>query len=581
MMMAATYQKELYAIVEAVYKWRQYQIGRRFLTRTDHKSIKELMQQVIQTPVQQQYVRKLMGFDFDIEYKPGATNIVADALSRMHSEDDTETVAFMSLSRPIIGLLESLKEEHRTLEGFRVQDGLLIFHGRYYVGLQSKLKLPLLKEFQETRSAGHCGTKKMPVGLSANFYWKDIRKMVNDFVRNCLICQQKKYSTQAPGGLLQPLPTPEAVWEDVSMDFIMGLPLSKGVTVIFVVVDRLTKYAHFGALPTSYNAHRVAELFIDIVVKHHGFPKTVVSDRDAIFVSQFWSSLFKLSGTQLKYIFVGDGVGATSTVVQILRLGEFCYNSSYHSRIRMSPYQALYGKLPPSLILYPTGKSKLAALDDMLVEKNRLIRQLKDNLAIARNRMEINANQKRREVEFVVGDKVLVKLRPYRQILVAKRLSNKLSKRFYGPFEVSERIGKVAYRLILPETSKIHPVFHVSMLPRYKGEVEAGGVQALPIDFEKGSPIEQPLSICGVRSVLSRGKPSTQVLVQWTNSSPENATWEGLREFQLAYPDFHLEDKVLFEAKGNDTQPAVEGARRTRRVSVAPRWKRDYVMDKA
>ncbi|GKE47362.1 ty3-gypsy retrotransposon protein, partial [Tanacetum coccineum] len=341
-----------------------------------------------------------------------------------------------------VSVLIQRLQQGEVIEGFRVQDGLLIFQDRYYVGLESKLKLPLLKEFHKTRSAGHYATKKMMVGLSAIFYWKGMRKM-DDFVRTCLVCQQTKYSTQAPGGLLQPLPIPEA----------------------------LTKYAHFGSLPTSYNAHRVAELFMDIVVKHHGFPKAVVSDQDAIFVSQFWSSLFKLS------------------VVQYLGWAEFCYNSSYHSSIRKSLYQALYRKLPLSLIPYPPEKSKLASLKDMLVERDMLIRHLKDNLAVAKNRMETHANQKRREVEFSVGDKV------------------------------SERF-------------------------------EAGGVHALPVDFEEGSSIEQPLSICGVRSVLSQGKPATQVL-------------------------------VLFEEEGNDTQPTVEGPRRTGRVYVTPKWQRDFVMDKS
>lgn len=179
----------------------------------------------------------------------------------------------------------------------------------------------------------------------------------------------------------------------------------------------------------------------------------------------------------------------------------------------MSPYQALYGKSPPSLILYAPGKSKLATLDDMLLERVVLIRQLKENLAVTRNRMETNANRKRREVEFAVGDKVSVRLRPYRQISVARRLSNKLSKRFYGPFEVGERIGMVAYRLILPETSRIHPVFHVSVLRWCEGEVDARKIHALPIDFEERRPIEQPLSVCWVRNVLSRRKPITQVLV--------------------------------------------------------------------
>ncbi|GJT16062.1 ty3-gypsy retrotransposon protein [Tanacetum coccineum] len=121
MRVAATYQKELFAIVETVYKWRQYLIGRRFTIRTDHRSIKELMQQVIQTPLQQKYVRKLMGFDFNIEYKPGLANQVADALSRVFEadEDENSTAAFMTLSQPLVGLLDDLRQENGTLEELR------------------------------------------------------------------------------------------------------------------------------------------------------------------------------------------------------------------------------------------------------------------------------------------------------------------------------------------------------------------------------------------------------------------------------------------------------------------------------
>ncbi|GKB71996.1 ty3-gypsy retrotransposon protein [Tanacetum coccineum] len=246
----------------------------------------------------------------------------------------------------------------------------------------------LLREFHDTPSAGHGGIKKMLVGLAALFYWKGMRKSVKDYIKCCLVCQQTKYSTQAPpkspkggfpGGYLQPLPTPTAVWEDVSMDFITGLPNSKGVTVIFVVVDRFTKYAHFGTLPMNFNAHKVAE----------------------------------------------------------------------------------------------------------------------------------------------VGDMVLVKLQPYLQLTLAKRLSNKLAKRYYGPYEVMERIGK-------------------------------------------------------------NGEPTRQILVQWAGGSPEEATWEWLSEFQEAYPSYNLEDKVAFEERRTVT-PAVTSVAykkkgRTARVKKVPGWQKDFLM---
>ncbi|GKA11101.1 ty3-gypsy retrotransposon protein, partial [Tanacetum coccineum] len=576
MRVAATYQKELFAIVEAVYKWRQYLLGRRFTIRTDHKSIKELMQQVIQTPLQQKYVRKLMGFDFSIEYKPGATNKAADALSRMFEEDQQLTASFMALSQPIFGFLGDLRGENEALaelrdlhkrldngdelSGFRRENGLLFYKDRYYIGQESKLKTLLLREFHDSPSAGHGGIKKTLVGLSALFFWKGMRQSVEEFIKKCVVCQQIKYSTEALGGYLQPLPTPTAVWEDVSMDFITGLPTSKGSTVIFVVVDRLTKYAHFGALPTSFNAHKVAELFVDIVVKHHGIPKTIVSDRDPIFVSNFWKQLFLFSGTQLSHstAYHPQTDGQTEVVnrcleqylramvinqphqwVRLLPWAEYCYNSSYHSSIKMSPFQALYGRQPLSVIPYPPGSSKVAAVDGLLVERDGLLRQLKESLLTAKHRMEVKANCKRRDIEFSVGDLVLVKLQPYRQVTLAKRLSNKLAKRYYGPYKVEARVGKVAYRLALPASSKIHPVFHVSILKAFVGS-DSVEVAGLPEELQDGQPVEQPLTICDTRRVLRNGSPERQVLVQWIGGSPEEATWEWLSEFKAAYPRTRL-----------------------------------------
>ncbi|GJZ18394.1 ty3-gypsy retrotransposon protein [Tanacetum coccineum] len=181
--------------------------------------------------------------------------------------------------------------------------------------------------------------------------------------------------------------------------------------------------------------------------------------------------------------------------VRLLPWAEYCYNTSYHSSIKMSPYQALYGRLPLSLIPYPPGASKVAAVDELLMERNEVTRQLKQNLLAAKLRMEEKANRKRRDVEFKVGDKVFVKLQPYRQITLAKRLSNKLAKRFYKPYEIMERIGKVAYRLALPVTSKIHPVFHVSILKLFIG-TGSEMVTKLPAEFKEGQPMEQLVGVC-------------------------------------------------------------------------------------
>ncbi|GJZ52543.1 ty3-gypsy retrotransposon protein [Tanacetum coccineum] len=188
--------------------------------------------------------------------------------------------------------------------------------------------------------------------------------------------------------------------------------------------------------------------------------------------------------------------------------------------------------------------------------------------------MELQANRSRREVEFNIGDKVLVKLQPYRQVTLAKRLSNKLSKRYYGSYEVLECVGKVAYRLNLPVESKIHMVFHVLLLKPFAGTVNEGIVN-LPEEVHEGQPMEQPLAVCASRVVLRNEAPTRQILVQWLGIPPEEATWEWLSEFEATYPSHHIEGNVISEGEENVT---TQGVGRPKRAKSKPTWQKDYVM---
>ncbi|KAH9774757.1 hypothetical protein KPL71_006192 [Citrus sinensis] len=401
---------------------------------------------------------------------------------------------------------------------------------------------------------------------------------VKKFVIECLICQQTKYSTKAPAGLLQPLHIPSLVWDEITMDFITGLPLSRGYSSILVVVDRLTKSTHFGALLGNFTAHKTVELFVEIVVKIHGFPSSVISDCDPVFLSQFWNRLLTLSGTSLHHstAYHPQTDGQTEVVnrsleqylraftqdkpknwVSLLNWAKFCYNSNYHSCLKMTPYQALFGRLPPTIPPYVKSSTSIQALDEILIERDKLLKSLKDNLHQAQHRMAQKANTHRREVQFSVGDKVLVKLQPYRQYTVASRSCHKLAKRYYGPFVVIARIGPVAYKLELPPASKIHHVFHVSLLKSFHGSTPQE-ISPLPEYSIDNHPLTLPAAICATRIVFQQGKLVPQVLVQWTDGAPENATWEHFGVFCQQYPAFNLEDKVSFQEGENDTGLPIE-----------------------
>jgi len=146
---------------------------------------------------------------------------------------------------------------------------------------------------------GHSGFPVTYRRLVALFKWKGMKAVVRDFVRTCHICQQAKTERVLSPGLLQPLPVPSKPWEMAFMDFIDGLPSSRQYNCILVVVDKLTKYAHFIPLRHPYTASKVADLFVDNIYKLHSMPKTLVSDKDPILMSKFWKAVFKTTGTHL------------------------------------------------------------------------------------------------------------------------------------------------------------------------------------------------------------------------------------------------------------------------------------------
>ena len=156
-----------------------------------------------------------------------------------------------------------------------------------------------METIHDAPSGGHPGFFKTYRQIRERFTWKGLKDDVLQHVRECLICQQNKSGHTFPAGLLQPLSIPEQKWEGVSMNFITGLPRVQGKDCIFVVVDQLTKYAHFFAIPTDSSAFQIAELFFREIFRLHGLPKTIVSDRDSIFMSMFCQELFRLVGTKL------------------------------------------------------------------------------------------------------------------------------------------------------------------------------------------------------------------------------------------------------------------------------------------
>ncbi|WVZ17267.1 hypothetical protein V8G54_010249 [Vigna mungo] len=537
---SSTYIRKLCAITTAVQKWCQYLLGLHFVIQTDQRSIKELLSQTVLTPEQQKYLFKLLGFDFEIQYRPGKSNAAADALSRL---DASTHLPQICLCNPeFITLRDKITAEPQDFPLFALKEDLIIFKDKIWLPHTCTFILLLLHEFHSTPMAGHTGISRTLSKLMANFYWHTIRRDVKAFVEQCVTCQQTKLPTHSQPGLLQPIAPPSHCWEDLSLDFIIDLPPYKGFTTILVVVDRFSKGAHFGMLPRSFTASNVAQLFVDIVCKHHGLPHSLISDRDPIFLNHFWQELFHLSGNKLRmstaYHPQTDGQIEPSLWGKFLSWAEWSFNTSVNASTGFTPFEVMFGRKPPLMPPFLPEETSNAVVQH-----------------------EISAR-------FEVDDWVYIRLCPRRQSSVTGTTYRKLTKRFFGPFKITRKIGEVAYEVDLPPTAKIHNVFHVNILRPHKGPIPSSPLPLPPLTLR----------------IISLHLPL------------EEASWEPWLQIQQ---QFDLEDKVFLEPGGDvraarpisltlprspntvaSAAPAAENLleERAKRTTKQPRHLKDYVV---
>ncbi|KAL4568635.1 hypothetical protein LXL04_024250 [Taraxacum kok-saghyz] len=384
-MMKSVYEKELMAIVHAVLKWRSYLMGRKFIVRTDQQSLKYLFEQRLIGSEYQKWISKLVGFDFEIQYRSGASNRVADALSRKepikgcnimelgvweHRDQLKKEMAEDELLRKLRRDLTADPQSHKDFTLF--QDNVL-FKGRLMIPASSAVKNSIIHEFHNSPIGGHAGEKKTMYRAALEVYWTGLRQDIVDYIRKCPVCQQQKSLTTFPSGLLQSIPIPTKIWEEVTMDFIEGLPRSNGWDTIWVVVDRLTKYAHFILLRHPFTATTLANTFLKEIVRLHVMPKSIISDRDRIFTGNTWQELFKLYGVHLKRstAYHPQTDGQSEVVNRCLETylrcfssekpkqwarwlvwAEYWYNTSFHTATKQTLFKALYGCDPPPILRY-------------------------------------------------------------------------------------------------------------------------------------------------------------------------------------------------------------------------------------
>ena len=426
-------------------------------------------------------------------------------------------------------------------------DGLWYTNDRLVVPNANGLREKILYELHDAPYSGHGGMTKTYRAVSKMFWWPNAKQDIQNYVRKCPSCQRNKASNQIPAGLMKSLAIPTAPFESVSMDFISQLPkTAEGYDAILVFVCRLTKLTHLAKTTTTVNSEGTAQLFVDHVWKHHGVPENIVTDRGSVFVGKFLTEVMRLIGTKHNRTtaFHPQSDGQTERVNRVLEdmlrhyvsqtehgewdqhlaAAEFAINNAYHESIGTTPFRLNHGRDPRMPVTIRASAVPSAAQFADRISNG--IATAKHCMEAAQQRQKRYYDQHRRDVTFELGTDVLLSTKNiHMRAPTGRKSTPKLLPKWIGPFKVLEKVGEsnLAYKLELPSTLKIHPVFHVSLLKEYLSDGRVQPPSPLIIEGEAYFMIERILD----HRVSKRGRQTRlEYLIKWLDYGSEHNSWE-------------------------------------------------------
>ena len=566
----AAHDLELLGIYDTIRMWRCYLHGRKFTIHTDHHPLRYLETQEFLSPRQVRWLEKLAQYDFTIAPIKGKSNQVADGLSRQKfpgKEDSnygrellgklmqkTTLVAALSILEPGSDLSNKLIEGYKEDPEFRdiyenpsdpyeIKDGLLYRQSKLCIP-RGEVRKSILHDYHSTPSSGHLGESKTRNRIYPLYYWKGLRNSVHEFVKTCRTCQQTKSRNHKPYGFLQPIDPPNTKWQVLTMDFIAPLPKTKqGFSGIMTIVCKLSKMIRLIPIKHNMSAPEIAAKFKEVIYRNHGLPKKIISDRDPIFMSKFWQTLFKSLGTKLApstaYHPQTDGQSeiANRKVEEMIRAFanfskdnwdehlvdfEVAYNSATNSTTLCSPFYINYG-LHPRIVPVEALATSNPSVKEFLKNMQEVSKFAFDRIKQQNEKMAAYANKFRKQHVFKVNDKVLLSTKNLS--LEDGSGSRKLNPKFCGPFKIIEQVTNVSFRLELSEPMKakgIHNTFHVSLLkPFYEDKFDRYDHPLPPINIEDGVEFFEVEAILASRT--RRGKQ--EYLIKWKGYPDSDNQW--------------------------------------------------------